>query len=106
MIIPCCADDHKIRSWSLEGGPYHVYGTKGKGVGQFYYPQLCGVDEEHTMLVADSQNHRIQAVSSQGEGCVFEFDRGINNPRGAVIFNDKLVVVSGNPYSLTVFSHD
>ena len=106
MIISCCDDEHKIRSWSLEGGPYHVYGSKGKGVGQFDYPRLCDVDEKHSMLTADCDNDRIQAVSSQGEGCVFELDREIKNPVGTVIFNDKLVVVSLSPYLLTVFSHD
>ena len=105
MIISCCREENKIRSWSLEGGPFHVYGTKGNGAGQFDYPRLCDVDREHTMLVADSHIHRIQAVSSQGEGCALRLDSGIKCPRGAVIFKDKLVVVSDSPHLFTVFSH-
>ena len=106
MIISCCYYEHKIRSWSLDGGPYHVYGTEGKGVGEFWSPRLCDVDREQNMLVADCDNHRIQAVSLQGKGCMFRLDSEIEFPKGAMIFNDKLVVVSYNPNLFTVFSHD
>ena len=43
------------------------FGTCGSGPGQVWFPREVTVDGEGNILVADSENHRIQKFTSEGQ---------------------------------------
>ena len=62
------------------------------------------MDRDETIFVADTANHRLQAVHAQRPSRVFRLQSGVSNPKHAVMFHGKLVVAShGRPNMLTVF---
>ncbi len=50
---------------SPSGKKIRSFGTSGSGPGQFKYPHGIAVDGEGNVLVADSDNHRIQQFTAQ-----------------------------------------
>ena len=44
-----------------------ILGKKGKGDGQFNYPSGVTLDSKGNIIVADTNNHRIQIFNAQGQ---------------------------------------
>ena len=56
-----------VSVFSPSGDKILSFGTKGSGQGQFMNPYGVAVDGEGNILVADSDNHRIQKFTAEGQ---------------------------------------
>ena len=62
-IIVTDKDNHRMQIFTLEGELILMFGEKGSGSGQFFYPWDCASNSQNQILVADSRNHRLQLFS-------------------------------------------
>lgn len=59
-------DSNEIRRYSAEGSLLSVWGSYGRGDGQFIFPSSLAVDGLGNIYVADMYNHRIQKFAPDG----------------------------------------
>ena len=57
---------HCVSVFSPSGERLRSFGTRGSGLGQFDHPSGVAMDGEGNILVADSENHRIQKLAMDG----------------------------------------
>ncbi len=61
--IVALLNNHQVaRISGVDGRRVWTVGTKGDGVGQFYYPEGIAVLPNGRIIVADSFNHRLQIL--------------------------------------------
>ena len=60
-------EKHCISIFIPSGEKFLTFGTRGSGQGQFLIPRGVAVDGEGNILVADSNNHRIQKFTANGQ---------------------------------------
>ncbi len=65
MVAEC--NGHCVSIISQCGNKIRSFGTRGSDVGQFTLPCGVAVDGKGNILVADSRNHRIQKLTSEGK---------------------------------------
>jgi DNA-binding beta-propeller fold protein YncE len=61
-------NNHRVSMFGPKGKFLRSFGQKGPGPGEFHYPRGVAFDTlTKTVLVADSDNQRIQVFSEEGE---------------------------------------
>ncbi len=60
---------HCVSIFSSSGEKLRSFGTRGSGQRQYIYPFGVAVDGEGNILIADSNNHRIQKFTAEGQLC-------------------------------------
>ena len=60
----CVKGLSKILKYSIEGELISEFGSKGTKPGEFRLPSVCGIDKCGNLIVCDSNNHRIQVMTS------------------------------------------
>ena len=73
--------------------PVKKFGTKGKGKGDFDWPQGLTLNTNESIYIADALNSRIQIFSTAGK-FVAEFGKGQLHRPYSIALNDKWVFVS------------
>jgi sugar lactone lactonase YvrE len=59
--------NHRVSVFGPDGRPHRTFGHMGSGPGQFVLPQAVMVDARGHILVADTDNARLQEFTSAGE---------------------------------------
>ena len=59
-------DNQRIQKLTTRGEFVHTFGCKGSGQGQFDFPCSVIVDSSNRLIVADTDNHRIQIFNEDG----------------------------------------
>lgn len=72
--------------------PSHMFGSFGSGPGQFNVPAGVAVDSQSRIYVADLNNDRIQAFTSQGD-YITQFT-GVSRPRGIEVDSTDRILVA------------
>lgn len=61
-------DRHCLKVFSREGLVHsRTIGAMGIGIGKFVHPRGLALDRQENIVIADSHNHRVHVVSSDGE---------------------------------------
>ena len=81
-IVDCCRESGEIQE---------ILAPDALG---FRSPHIYSDDKEGNVLVADRENNRIIVVGADGDISKLEFRDEIPSPRAAVVFNNRLYVVS------------
>lgn len=105
---------HRIYVFTADGTAMRDFGKEGSGDGQLFHPMSIAFDKsERNVLVADSDNNRIQIFDVKSGKLVRKFGREgteaglFNGPCGiAVDGNDRIIVTDWNNHRIQVFSAD
>lgn len=99
---------HRITLYTMRTGEeIRGFGGKGSGRGQFNFPwHVCFSNSDKQLLVADTENHRVQEVTRTGE-YVRSFGVGDLGLVGGLALKDNRLLVShwGKPQRLTLFDY-
>jgi tripartite motif-containing protein 71 len=85
-------------------------GNKGIGVCKFAYPRGIALDHQENILVADSQNHRVQVVTIDGEyigsfGTIGDDPGSFNTPYDVTVDkNGNIIVADTKNHRVQVFT--
>ena len=112
-IIVADSGNHKIRGIDLNGNVYTIAGTRERGdkdgsgnEATFRYPRGIAIQNDETIIVADTDNHKIRGIDPNGN--VFTIagtkepgdkdgsgnEATFNHPCGIAIRNDGTIIVS------------
>lgn len=101
---------------TLKGKVLQKWGSKGRGVRQFEYPNGIDLDKKGNIFVSDSQNMRIQILNKKGElvGGAGSPPKDLNDAErlfglgvGLVLDEqERVYVVDGLHHAIRVFTHD
>jgi len=87
-ILVTDARDHRVRVWSSsDRSPLFEFGSHGHAAGCFDRPRGICVDNQGRIIVADSNNFRLQAFSSEGQ-YLASFDCGFGELPSCVAFDE------------------
>jgi len=104
----CALDSYQVVVFTKEGQFVRQFGRPGSGPGEFARPNGIAVMPDSTILVADSNNGRVQAFTLDG---VFMWETGVKGgtpyefglPRGiAVLDEDTIAVVDAFTFSVVL----
>ena len=90
----CVKGRSKILKYSFEGKLLKEFGSKGTDKGQFRMPSVCGIDKYGNLLVCDSNNHRIQVMTTDYNWHVYPTSE-VKYPNDILIHNDIVYVLRG-----------
>ena len=80
-------------------------GKEGRGINQFYYPHYLTVTTDRSVLVADSNNHRIVVMNTDLKHKRYIKHQTMTHPRDVKVNNNKVYILSDiNSPCLHVFS--
>ena len=104
-LFACSVCDAKVFVLSQSGEVLQTHGKPGSGLaGELNEPELCAVDSEESMLVADRDNDRLQVCDVSGQWSVLDLQPPVKRPvRAAVIDNKLYVVCSSVEHTLLVY---
>ncbi len=85
--------DQTVKIFDRGGKLLSQFGRPGKGDRQFAYPNSLAVTEDGTILVADSNNSRVQVFDSQGK-LLHVFSKDLVLPKGIVVDKQQRVHVT------------
>lgn len=78
--------NNRIQVFTTSGSHVRTLGGAGTGAGQFSQPTALAVDGDGNLLVADTNNHRVQRIASQtGAWLQTIAEGGVTNPRGVAV---------------------
>jgi len=87
-ILVCESLNYRVQVLSLIDGSFlFEIGSCGKRPGQFYYARSICIDNQGRIIVADSNNHRLEAFTPAGQ-YISSFDCGREYPY-AVAFDER-----------------
>jgi DNA-binding beta-propeller fold protein YncE len=106
------ARNHRVVRLGADGSWKGAFGEKGKGPGQFHFSDFSqiSVDAAGTIWLADSMNHRVQAVGPQGKALLQHGQKGFggwgkySGVSGLHVEGDKLYVIDNGGHELEVWS--
>lgn len=100
----------RIINYSPDGEPLGSIGTEGRALGQFSEPVGLAVDAQGRLLVADTWNARIQAITNAGQIVSFPApwtSQGINDkPYLTVLTDGRIVATDPAKGTLLLYSAD
>ena len=92
----CNQSKHMIHVIDMCGRLLHTYGQEGtEGAGYLKSPRLCQVDSEGVLLVADTDNHRLQVREKHGQWSIIDVEPHLRLPERAVYVDGTLYVQGG-----------
>ncbi len=104
---------HCVSIFSSDGKKLRSFGTHGSDKGQFEYPVGVAVDGEGNILVADTNNDRIQKFTSRGQflkATKYVLNRGVkfSSPNGIAFnsSNNKIYVADKDNHRVQVLNSD
>ena len=104
--------NHRIQILNPDLSFHKMFGSHGKGEGQFNEPKDVAFDSIGNVYVADNENHRIQVFTKEGE-FLRQFRKEakgegeLNYPTGISITSDDVVYVTElYNYCVSVFTSD
>ncbi len=97
-----------VSIFSSDGKKLRSFGTRGSDKGQFKSPRGVAVDGEGNILVADSDNKRIQKFTSTGQFLKVTRDVQFSSPDGIAFnsSNNKIYVADYNKHCVQVLNSD
>ena len=106
-IFACSDDDAKVLVLSQSGEVLQAHGKPGSGpAGELDWPDLCAVDIEESMLVADYRNDRLQVCDRNGQWSVLDLQPPVKNPVRAAVIDNKLYVCSRIQQTLSLYARE
>jgi len=98
QIVVTDTSNHRIQIFVEKGGFLRVFGSEGKGDGQFSSPHDI-VDQQGNYVVVEQGNHRVQIFNSQGQffrkfGSNGTKNGQIQSPWGVGLLSNGNIVVS------------
>jgi DNA-binding beta-propeller fold protein YncE len=108
-VIVADTANHRIQVFDRDGRFIRVFGSEGRGDGQFNSPVAVTVDAAGNIFVVDLDNRRIQQFTSDGQfvGAFGRFGSGpgeFDDPRGIAIDKDgRIFVVDQGNHRVQVF---
>ena len=104
-IFACSLDDAKVFVLSQSGEVLQTHGKPGSGpAGELYGPELCAVDSEESMLVADFYHDRLQVCDVSGQWSVLDLQPPVKRPSRAAVIDNKLYVCSWDQETLSIYA--
>ena len=82
-----------VCQYTLQGELVKKWGREGQVPGEFEYPLITSIDTEGCLLVVDCNNHRLQAVSPNGEISVVKGVVDLEYPLDVVIVGETMFVL-------------
>jgi len=84
-IIVCDASNHRVQVLSsIDGSFLFEFGSLGNQPGQLDHPRGVCIDNQGRIIVADSNNHRLQSFTHEGHH-TSSFDCGREYPHGVAL---------------------
>ena len=105
QVYVCDRDNYHIQVFDLDFNFIRSIGSRGKGRGEFNWPQDVKFDTAGNMYVADFYNNRVQVMDSSGQ-FIREFGQkgeGKLNRPSALHIADKCVYVSDRNHRIVVY---
>jgi len=111
QVIVVDSNNNRLVRYSTEGQVMGVYGSEGTEPGKFRFSEFSevAVDEAGRIWVADSLNHRIQALSPEGAPLLSHGEQGFGGwgkytgVAGLGVHQDRLYVVDNSGYEVEVY---
>ena len=104
-IIICDKRNHRIQVYELDGTFLRQWGTFGRGIGQFEYPNgLAICNDMNEIFVCDKLNNRIQVFRLNDNSFVRMFNT--NSPTGIAICGNLVFVTNNQIHSIQCFQTD
>lgn len=102
--------------FSLKGDLINHWGTEGRELGRFEYPNGLALDKKGSLFVSDTQNSRVQILNSKGELTAWKGTppKNLNDPQRLFGLNmglalddsERVYVVDAFRHSIHVFDHE
>ena len=106
-IFACSDTAAKVFVLSQSGEVLQTHGKRGSGpAGELSRPELCAVDSQESMLVADWGNDRLQVCDVSSQWTVLDLQPPLKGPNGAVFIDNKLYVCCTDDQTLSVYSSE
>jgi tripartite motif-containing protein 71 len=102
---------HRVRALDAQGNERFRFGRQGGGDGAFQFPGAVAVDAEDRIYVVDTDNHRIQRFTPEGDFDVAWGRRGafpglLTSPTGIDVVGERLYVSEALNHRISVFDLD
>ena len=93
MITCCAAIGSMIAVYSLNGNFIRVYGSRGFGeAGEFTATFTHYGDDAGSVLISDTENNRLQAMTENGKFSVLKLEPAVVLPCSAMLYRNYLYV--------------
>ena len=97
MMYVCLYGDSKLLAYSLSGKQLGSWGSKGEEeVGELDHPYLCMTGTGGAVLIADTDNDRLQVLNADRKWSVVSLQPDVWRPKSALIHCGRLLVASGD----------
>ena len=104
-IIICDKRNHRIQVYKLDGTFLRQWGSFGRGIGQFEYPDGLAISTDmNEIFVCDMLNNRIQVFRLNDNSFVRMFNS--NSPTGIAICGNLVFVSNNHIHSIQCFQTD
>ncbi|MBB48176.1 MAG: hypothetical protein CMJ33_06480 [Phycisphaerae bacterium] len=102
---------HRVRALDAEGVERFRFGRKGGDDGAFQFPGAISVDDQDRIYVVDTDNHRIQRFTADGDFDTAWGRRGafpglLTSPTGIDVVGDRIYVSEALNHRVSVFDLD
>jgi len=102
---------HRVRALDARGEERFRFGRKGGDDGAFQFPGAIAVDDQDRIYVVDTDNHRIQRFTAEGDFDATWGRRGafpglLTSPTGIDVVGDRIYVSEALNHRISVFDLD
>ena len=103
-VFACSSYDDQVLVLSQSGEMLQTHGEPGSDqAGELYWPYLCAVDSEESMLVADHYNDHLQVCDVSGQWSYLDLKPQVSYPSSAAVIDNKLYLCSWHAQTLSVY---